>query len=554
MKVRRDVNARKLRGGFYTPDPLVQFCLERLRTLLPPEGNLRVLEPSAGDGAFLRGLASHPSIADRTADLFAVEPLDIEAEKCRQSLARTSVDGTVHVESAIRWGTDTDEWFDAAVGNPPFVRYQFISARDKAQITRLGDRLDFSFAGVSNLWLPVLIAALSRLKPGGAFCFVVPTELLTGLSASRLRAWVSQNFGELRIDHFAPGSFPEVLQEVAVFSGRRAEEPADPAMLTLCEHDRIGGARTWTHRVDPEQKNWTRYLLDPAQLLALEGASQSRSVRPLGSLARFQVSVVTGANDFFTVADADLAALDLGPWGKPLLPRIRHAPGLVYSAGDHRQMLRAGARGWLLDFSAKAPDPLRRSGPARYLHWGEERELDDRYKCRIRKPWFRVPQIEKGSLLLSKRSHLYPRVIVNEADAYTTDTIYRGNPLPEAEITARALSASFHSSLTLLTAELEGRSFGGGVLELVPSEVERLAVATAVEADGWIDRLDDAARAGNDEALVEATDGALVSAGALDPQLVETLRGARIELQARRLARSERVAVDEEPMPADLAA
>jgi hypothetical protein len=32
------------------------------------------------------------------------------------------------------------------------------------------------------------------------------------------------------------------------------------------------------------------------------------------------------------------------------------------------------------------------------------------------------------------------------------------------------------NSLTALTAELEGRHYGGGVLELVPSEIEKLAV------------------------------------------------------------------------------
>jgi adenine-specific DNA methylase len=534
------VSAQKLRGGFYTPQALVQFCLARLLLLLPPEGDVSLIEPSAGDGAFLRGIAANRALAERTADVLAVEPLDLEAEKCRRSIAQASIDGSVFAESAVKWGADTDERFEAAVGNPPFVRYQFISAWDKAQVARLGERLSVSFAGVSNLWLPVLIAALSRLRTGGAFSFVVPTELLTGLSASRLRQWAATNFEDLRIDLFEPGSFPEVLQEVAVFSGRRIAAPAGSSTLTIAEHDQDGTAVSWTHRIDPAQPNWTRYLLSPAQLLALDEAVGSASVRPLGSLARFQVSIVTGANDFFTVSDEDLEAFELAPWSRPLLPRIRHAPGLLYTSGDQEEALRAGARGWLLDFSEQGEDPLVQPGPARYLRGGKKRKLHKRYKCRIREPWFRVPHIEKGGLLLSKRSHRYPRVIVNEAGAYTTDTIYRGAPLADAGVSARALSASFHSSLTLLTAELEGRSFGGGVLELVPSEVERLAVAVAPGAEQWVERLDAVGRSGDEEALVEATDAALVAAGVLGADLVETLRGARMELLARRLARNER--------------
>jgi adenine-specific DNA methylase len=165
-----------------------------------------LLEPSAGDGAFVRGIAADSSLARRTTALLAIEPQELEAEKCRRSLAATPVDGDVLTVSAIDWGLEgRDGGFDAAIGNPPFVRYQFISARDKAQIGRLGESVGLSFAGVSNLWLPVLVAALSRLRDDGAFSFVVPTELLTGLSAAQLRSWVARDFRDLRIDLFAPG-------------------------------------------------------------------------------------------------------------------------------------------------------------------------------------------------------------------------------------------------------------------------------------------------------------------------------------------------------------
>ena len=38
------------------------------------------------------------------------------------------------------------------------------------------------------------------------------------------------------------------------------------------------------------------------------------------------------------------------------------------------------------------------------------------------------------------------------------------------------LTQSFINSLTALSSELEGRHYGGGVLELVPSEIEKLYV------------------------------------------------------------------------------
>lgn len=535
------MSAQKLRGGFYTPDSLVRFCLQRLLPLLPPEGRLRALEPSAGDGAFLRGILADRTLSDRISEVLAIEPVETEAEKCRRTLGGSSLGGAVEIDSAVAWGARADAWYEIAIGNPPFVRYQFVGKEDKGQIGRLGDRLGLSFAGVSNLWIPVLISALSRLRPGGAFAFVVPTELLTGLAASRLRQWTAAEFEQIRVDLFEPGSFPDVLQEVAVFSGRRIGEGADsPHLLTISEHEAGGAERSWTHTVDPEQPNWTRYLLDPQQLRALDEALAADAVQSLASLARFQVSIVTGANDFFSVDEETREEFDLAPWTRPLLPRIRHAPGLVYGPEDQSRATAAGARSWLLDFSDDSPDPMEQTGPARYLRAGRKRRLHKRYKCRIREPWYRVPHVERGSLMLSKRSHRFPRVIVNEAATYTTDTIYRGEPLEESGASARTISACFHSSLTLLTAELEGRSFGGGVLELVPSEIERLAVAYAPAAADWIERLDSVARSGDEEALVDATDAALVSDGVLDAELLQTLSQARLELLGRRLARNER--------------
>jgi adenine-specific DNA-methyltransferase len=229
-------------------------------------------------------------------------------------------------------------------------------------------------------------------------------------------------------------------------------------------------------------------------------------------------------------------------WARPLLPRIRHAPGLVYTAADHGATERDGARAWLLDFAAEAPDPQSHARAAAYLLTGEARGLPGRYKCRIRAPWFRVPGIRAGELLLSKRSHLHPRVVVNEAGVFTTDTIYRGRVLRDG-LSPRSIAAGFHNSLTLLSAELEGRSFGGGVLELVPSEVGRLLAFAAPEVSGVLGRLDALARAGDSERLVAATDSELVRGGLVDADVMAALADARAALLARRLDRNQARAV-----------
>lgn len=80
--------------------------------------------------------------------------------------------------------------------------------------------------------------------------------------------------------------------------------------------------------------------------------------------------------------------------------------------------------------------------------------------------------MEPEQAFVFKRSHSHPRLLLNEAGVYTTDTAY-GLRLKEG-FTARALCFSFYTSPTMLFSEMNGRFYGGGVLELSPNEFRSL--------------------------------------------------------------------------------
>jgi adenine-specific DNA-methyltransferase len=543
MKTRTEVSPEKLRGGFYSPDPLVDRCLDRVAELVRGRHGLRLLEPSAGDGAFIRGLSRSIRLSASVDEVVAIEPIASEAAKCVTALEERSLRGRVLIDSAIGWSASCDETFDCAVGNPPYVRFQFVSDEDKRSMPRLERRAGVPFTGVSNLWLPVLIGSLSRLKIGGAFAFIIPTECFTGLSAGALRTWLVRNAESLRFDLFPPGSFPGVLQEVTILSGQRCATRETGAQCEIREHGHDGARATTTHLIRPNPEPWTRYLLTKPQVDAFEEASRLADVWTINTMAKFEVAAVTGANDFFSVDAATVEQYDLARWTTPLLPRIRHATGLRYTESDQADTEAAGAKAFLLDFSAERPDPSLYDKAATYLATGVLDELPTRYKCRIREPWYRVPFIRAGRLMMSKRSHHYPRVILNDAGVVTTDTIYRGTMIGFFDGREADLAAGFHNSLTLLSAEIEGRSFGGGVLELVPSEVGRLVVPMPDGFASDIDRLDELSRSSTNEAgqdlLIRETDLLLTKADiGLTADLLERLAEARLSLLQRRLDRN----------------
>ena len=532
MKISTEVSVDKLRGGFYSPDALVDVCLDRVFELAGGREQLKALEPSAGDGGFVRGLARHP-LGGHVGAVDAVEIVPAEAAKTRDVLNDAGLPGRV-LNGSVLDPTLLDQGYDVAIGNPPFVRFQFVSAEDRAHIDELGGKVGVPFKGVSNLWIPVLLTALSHLRDGGVFSFIIPAECFTGLSARAVRTWLGQHATQLRVDLFPPKSFPGVLQEVVILSGQVTRGSAHGAKVLVFDHAQQD---SWRHVLDEGAPTWTGLLLRPDHLDAVEAALGSPGVLRFGDVAKLSVATVTGANDYFCVDDATRTLFDLGPWSRPLLDRVRHARGLAYSVEDQEANLMSGHPAWLLDSSL---DEGLTEGARAYISNGEARGLHKRYKTRIRTPWWRVPVVRPGTLMLSKRSNHYPRLIQNVAGAVSTDTIYQGSPLREFEGRERDIVGSFHNSLTLLTAEMYGRSFGGGVLELVPSEVSSLALPLVPVTTSAFAHLDALVRRGgfdNDE-LVAETDEQVATELTADRDMWRLVGEARTLLRDRRLART----------------
>ncbi len=469
----------------------------------------------------------------------AVELIESEAMKTAQTLTAVGLPGRAVHANVLRWANDGPSDSDLVLANPPCVRFQFISDEDKQQAKAIAAHIGAVGNAVSNLWIPVFLLSLAKLRAGGVFSVILPTEFLTGVSASAVRNWLLINTTDLTVDLFKPGSFPAVLQEVLVLTGRKSDlQSARSATVQFHDHD--GGTRSWSHRIDVGLGTWTSFLLVPKEYQALAAVRSITEVRSIGSIARFSVTTVTGANSYFCLSGDEVDAHDLWEWALPLLPRVRHAGGLIFDNDDQKTLEQDGFPAWMISFAADKSSPEGHRGAREYLAQGQTRGIDERFKCRVRSPWYRVPVVPAGELLLSKRSNRFPRVIANHAGVVTTDTIYRGQMLAGAPVSAVDFTATFHSSLTLLSAEIEGRSFGGGVQELVPSEVRSLEVPLLAGAGAELPRLDKIARQATDsEDLIRATDK-MVSRllPGLDPQTISALGETRQTLMARRLERS----------------
>ena len=328
---------------------------------------------------------------------------------------------------------------------------------------------------------------------------VVPAEIIHIMHAQSLRTYLGQTARRIVIVDPEEIWFSETLQgAVLLLAEKRRGEDDCPEGLGIC---RVRG-REFLHN-DPEvlfnapslingktiEGKWTRALLEPQTRSILDGLIELESVRRFDEVAQVDVGIVTGANKFFLVEDETVQKIGLEQWAHPMFGRSEHCPGVIYDEAQHQSNAAKGNPTnflWFKDSEVEENDVAKS-----YIQDGEALNLHTRYKCRVRKQWYVVPSVYATEVGMLKRSHNTPRLILNKLRAYTTDTAYR---IRVKEGTAKQLVFSFVNPLTALSAELEGRHYGGGVLELVPSEIERLLIPLPPRLKPDVGCLDDEVR------------------------------------------------------------
>ena len=266
---------------------------------------------------------------------------------------------------------------------------------------------------------------------------------------------------------------------------------------------------------------WTRALLSPSTRELLDDLIEAKLALRFNDVAEVDVGIVTGANKFFLVEDEIVERFQLHKWAHPMFGRSEHCPGVIYDDRQHRTNASNGKPTnfiWFQDTSVE-----KSVYGKEYIHRGELMRLHTRYKCRIRTPWYSVPSVYTTEVGMLKRSHETPRLILNKLGAFTTDTAYRIRSIVG---TAEQLVYSFLNGLTALSAELEGRHYGGGVLELVPSEIERLLLPSTSKVKPNITKLDNIVRTMSmDSVLNHQTKHILGDLGISDKDQDELLSG-----------------------------
>jgi adenine-specific DNA-methyltransferase len=564
MNFKKNESAQKLRGGYYTPPEIARFLVKWACA----SGFSRILEPSCGDGSFIEAIYEEIKSGAK-AQFDGVEILASEAEKAGQKvqiLNEKGIDSKIYNKDFFGWidNGSADASWDVIIGNPPYIRYQYFEVEQRDIAEKIFSSAGVSFTKRTNAWVPFVIASVTHLAPGGRLAMVIPSEILHIQHADGLRLMLEREMESIAIISIRDMVFADALQGVVLLLARKrdcqpyfalsvpsnsraatatAEEPRTKMKIVdveglsdLCKLDIdeiIESSES--HRYKGE---WMKALLSEEELGLLKTISSNPKVKLFEDIADVDIGIVTGANDFFVVDAKTRKKYALEDISSPMLAKSNLIKGITYTKQDHLDNDREGQSVHFLLFPKKPlesiPSPMRD-----YLEIGEEQELHTRFKCRIRKPWYVVPYVWAAELSMLKRCHYYPRIVLNEAFAYSTDTAYRMRMRKGYETRARDLTFSFLNSLSFLHAELLGRHYAGGVLEMVPSEIEKIPIPLVEASEADFAKADALVRSGcTMQELVDFTDEVILkNVLKLSDRQIKQIRSIHRKLTKRRLRR-----------------
>ena len=374
---------------------------------------------------------------------------------------------------------------------------------------------------------------------------VLPAELLQVGYAAELREYLARNYESLTIATFRSLIFAGIQQETVLLAGVRGETaPARVHWVELANETELSAEQLEPNNgvvvdLDHAREKWTRYYLDSRELELVRRIETSTALTTLGELAYVDVGIVTGQNDFFVLSEADATQRGLKELCLPLVARSAQIPGLVLRRAEWTKSTADGNRTHLLQLGSVDRAKLTAAARA-YVRAGEQRGYHEGFKCRIRQPrWWNVPSVWVPDGFLLRQIHDGPRVVANAARVTCTDTIHRVRTHKGVDI--RSVAFASMNSLTFAFAELYGRSYGGGVLELEPREAESLPYPRPLPVTAQrLREVDSLVRRRETEAALALVDAQLLTRNGLAVDEIAVLRGIWRKLFQRRLGRKER--------------
>jgi len=517
-----DVERHRL-GQYYTPPPIIELITEMC--IRSPNG--RVLDPACGSGGFLvkayhklRDLKKkenpfaddaklHEEILNQ---LYGVDINPFPAQLSSINLAVRNLQvASRHINLVVSdffkvkpsMGIIPKD-LDVVVTNPPYTRQEEMEYKDQIREEALtysdGSKIDIG--AQAGIYAYFFTHSAKFLKNGGRMGYITSNTWLDVSFGEGLKQFFLDHFKVLAIVEFDAAVFGTALVNTCVSILEKEEDkqkrhknlvrfarlkkPTEIGKVINAilsaekghENENVRVVVKAQNTLQPEER-WGKYIRSPPIYFKIVSHP---SIIGLNKVAKLKRGFVTGFNDFFILDKEKIKLWKIeSRYIEPIVTSIRDLKGVKLSADD--------IGNWVL-MVHEPKEELEGKRVLKYLEHGEEMEISTKRgtriasvkvkgvhnlsTCRQRKVWYYLGTHEPPPIIAPYL--IWDRVIFahNEAKALAPNTLHFVYPAKKEEV--QYLLGILNSTLTAFLLEIEGRSYGGGVLKMEAYEMATLPI------------------------------------------------------------------------------
>lgn len=202
-----EVGQQKSVGATYTPPDFAAFVADQILSVaqLPDRGEIRVLDPAAGDGALLEALLKRMPVDTLSrVRVFGYDTDPSAVVRASARLQNAFPDVSILIEEkdfldhVLSLSADSDLFsdtrstlmpFDLVIANPPYVRTQIMGTEQAQKLAQ-----SFALTGRVDLYYPFLLGISRVLSEGGVTGIITSNRFMTTKSGQAVRRALLSKF------------------------------------------------------------------------------------------------------------------------------------------------------------------------------------------------------------------------------------------------------------------------------------------------------------------------------------------------------------------------
>lgn len=462
---------RNKMGQFSTPYPLALDIMKYMKTIIDKE-EVSFIEPSIGTGVFY---SAYKDIFDREHE----HVLGFEIDPHYYNPSKVLWENTkLEIRLADFLCQQPDFHFDMLVTNPPYVRHHHIDNDSKIRLKQeIKEKTGITISGLAGLYCYFMLLSSAWLKEGGLSCWLVPSEFMDVNYGKAVKEYLLNNVELIRIHRFLADDlqFTDALvsSSIVVFRNKK------PTITNEVEFS-IGGSIN-----NPESiKHFCNSKLKADEKWTYLFTSDNEIEKPIATIGDYFIvkrGIATGDNSFFIIDQKIIKQFEIPSiFLHPILPGPRYIKSDIIKSKNGIPLVEQQ----LFLFSCTLPETtIKEKYPKvwEYIELGLEREVNKRYICSRRTPWYSCEERDPAPIIVpymgrSETNNRMFRFILNKSKAITTNVYLLLFPRPQYAYLMKneAILLKIWKELNTIPTETlsrNGRFYGGGLRKIEPKEL-----------------------------------------------------------------------------------